>query len=214
MKEIFFSMGWQNIIESILRDLRLSIYDVEKITGVSNVILHKLKTGKTQNPTQNTIKRLEEGLNIKIDDRNPEKITYTKLEEERNNGFGNRVEIYKYPLFEKLSAGITDMVKQHSGNFTYLPAKKSDGSFALRISASSGSLNSGDVILIDPRAELTNGKLSAALLKDGRQLIGRYRQLQDGLIMIYYDNPEQEPVTVKHNECYFVYRVVGIYKEV
>lgn len=53
-------MSWQKFIEKLLVDFRYSDYDIEKLTGVSNVILHKLRTGKTKKPTQYTIRRLEE----------------------------------------------------------------------------------------------------------------------------------------------------------
>lgn len=73
-------MKWKEVLDKILRDYRLSSSEFEKITGVSNVILSHIKSGKTQSPAQLTIKKIEDGLSIKIDDSDPDNITYKEVE--------------------------------------------------------------------------------------------------------------------------------------
>jgi len=70
-------MKWSELINNILRENRISEYGLGDLTGIRQPTLHDLRVGRTKNPQQDTIRRLEEGLGIKIDDTG-EEITYEK----------------------------------------------------------------------------------------------------------------------------------------
>lgn len=73
-------MSWKKFIECIKTDLGYSIYDIEKITGISNATLYKMQNGKTKTVYSPTKRDLEKGLNITINDTDPDNVTYTKNE--------------------------------------------------------------------------------------------------------------------------------------
>lgn len=72
-------MNWKDFIEHLLSEFRLSVPDLERLAGISNVTFYKLASGETKKPYPSTIKKLESALGIRIDDSDPEKITFTKL---------------------------------------------------------------------------------------------------------------------------------------
>ena len=81
MNALFFSsMNWKDVIDQILRDFRVSDYQLAQITGITQPTLYRIRRGDTTIHNQNTIKMLEKGMKIKINDSNPENITYTKEE--------------------------------------------------------------------------------------------------------------------------------------
>jgi len=98
-------MNWKDLIESLLRDFRLSEYQLSSITGITQPTIHRIRNGVTETPTQNTIKLLEQGLKIKIDDSDPENITYKKLVPEIEWEKVEGVKIYEFPIITKVYAG-------------------------------------------------------------------------------------------------------------
>jgi len=71
-------MNWSEVINKVMRENRVSEYGLADLTGIRQPTIHDLRRRKTKNPQPNTIKRLEEGLGIKIDDTG-EEITYEKI---------------------------------------------------------------------------------------------------------------------------------------
>ena len=105
-------MNWKEFIVKLLRDFRLSSSEFEQLTGVSNVIVSKIKAGKTNAPTQNTIKRIEKALNIQIDDSDAENITYAKVEEKKSiwdNDFSKLKGVETVSFADSISKGIEEM---------------------------------------------------------------------------------------------------------
>src|SRR5690606_24699037 len=76
------------------------------------------KRGEVDKPQRNTIKRLEEGLGIRINDYNPEDITYVKessveyvpLEEAERNVYSSQT-VYK--IMGTVPAGIADLTEHN-----------------------------------------------------------------------------------------------------
>lgn len=203
-------MNWSEFITHLLDvDLRLSTVDVEKMTGIRSPIIGRWKNGFVGKPQRNTVKRLEEGLKIRIDDSDPANITYKKI---TLSGFENEIVLQnKYPLLSEIQAGVTDtMLRTHTGEFVFFVYKKSEGCFALQIVGDSmkGTFNEGDVILVDINAELANGCIVAIKLKDGRKMVKRYREIGQGYYMLYSDNTSYDPLTIHASEIEAIYRVV------
>jgi SOS-response transcriptional repressor LexA len=204
------SLNWADIINQIINDLRLSTPDIEKLTGVSDAVLSQIRNGKTTRPYPTTIKKLEDGLKIRIDNSDPNNITYKRID---LPGFENvQVPQNKYPILSEIHAGIDDvLLRSHTGEFVFFVYKKIEGCFALRIVGDSmnGTFLEGDIILCDVNAELTNGCIVAIKLKDGRKMVKRYRDIERGYYMLYSDNQSYQPVTVHASEIEAVYRVVA-----
>lgn len=207
-------MDWAGFIIQLLEhDLRLSSLEVENRTGIRLQIIDRWKKGLVGKPHRNTLRRLEDGLKINIDDRDPNNITYKKIES--NVEFEKEVGLYKYPLVSEISAGLGTMIKESSDS-VYLPYKKQENCFALKVVGNSmnGIIDEGDTVLIDMDAEVVNGNVVAVLLKDGRAFIKRYRQLEHELVQLYSNNTEYEPVIVKRQDIELIYRAVQIVKNI
>lgn len=74
-------MNWNNLLEKLMRDFRISETEMASISGLTQPTINRIRKGFTLTPNQNTIKRLEEGLKIKIDDHDPENLTYRLIGE-------------------------------------------------------------------------------------------------------------------------------------
>lgn len=74
---------WYKFIKGILRDFRETTYTLEKNYGLKGFSSKMTYLSKTENrvPNQNTIQDLEKIFNIKIDDHDPEKLTYRLISE-------------------------------------------------------------------------------------------------------------------------------------
>ena len=71
-------MNWKKFFEHFIHDLRLSPYVITQKTGLTHTLIHRLRTGQAEKPTQNTIKLLEQGSGIKMDDSAPNNFSYRK----------------------------------------------------------------------------------------------------------------------------------------
>lgn len=209
-------MIWAEIIENILMDFRCSEYELAEKTGLTQAGIHKLRKGLTEKPNQNTIKRLEEGLSIKIDDRNPEDITYKKLA--TANQPTTEYTLNKFPLITKVYGGdsMAMFVSDNISEYVLFPYPKKDRCFVVKVSGNSMNhkIEEGDLVLVDMDKEIINGCIVVARLNSGKQIIKRYRELPGGLSMFYSDNGGFEPLTMQSSEIEAIYRVVKVMKDV
>lgn len=72
-------MNWSELIAKLVRDFRLSEPELAQKAGITYPTIQRIRATKTSTPNQNTIKKIEDALQIKIDDTDPENITYIKL---------------------------------------------------------------------------------------------------------------------------------------
>lgn len=214
-KDIAF-MSWQTFLEKLLKDFRISDYELSKIAGISAPTFNRIRRGETEKPYQNTIKKIEEGLRIKIDDRDPNNITYKRLPDKIEF---EKIEpnLHEYPVITTVYGGASPnmFVAENIEEFIILPYEKKENCFAVRVKGDSMNhkVEEGDIILVDMTKEITNGSIVIARLRDGRQLIKRYRNLHPN-IMLYSDNGNYEPMFVNANDIEAIYKVVGIWKKV
>ena|SRR3990167_6661222 len=76
-------MNWAEFIIKIEEGLfgkRFSDYDLANITGISREVIYKIRKGKTTDPQQSTVSKVEEALKIKIDKNDPDNISYTRIQ--------------------------------------------------------------------------------------------------------------------------------------
>ncbi len=215
---MFTDMKWSELINTLMQDFRLSSVELEKTTGVSNAIISQLKTGRTKKPTQHTIKKLEEGLQIRIDDSDPENITYKRIEETEAAEFGEIIVTNKFPIINTVYAGGSDKMFNDRNilDFVSLPYKKTDRAFALRVQGESinGLFSNGDIVLVDMDQPYTDKNIVVVRTTRGEQYIKRFKRLNESQIMLYSDNSNYEPVILSSFEIEAIYRVVGIWRDV
>lgn len=209
-------MKWNEFIQKILDDFRYSTYDVERLTGIPHPVIHKIRTGITKRPTQFTIKRLEQGLGIKVNNSNPANITYEKVGEKQEFQVVN-AEIHAYPVVTHVYAGNSPALFQEDNikEYVQLPYGKTENCFAVKVIGDSMHhvIDEGDFLLVDMDKEISNGCIVVALLKDGKQIIKRYRAITPGEVMFYSDNGNYEPLVLPNGEIEAIYKVVGIWKK-
>ena len=202
-------MNWSAFILKIMRDFRLSENELASLCKVNQPTVNRIARGETEKPYQNTIKRIEEGLKIKIDDSNPEQITYKRNSNHSEDGENG---IIDFPLVTNIQEGLNAMVN-HQGERIAIPYKQGSNCFALIAKGDfEGLITSGDVVLVDIDIPVVNGNLVTVDLANGKNLIQRYRELGNNLIMLYADG--SEPTICQKDQIKKIYRIVRIVKEV
>lgn len=217
MLNMLVSMNWQDFIEQLLRDFRLSSLELEQKTSVSNASISQLRTGKTKKPNQFTIKNLEKGLGIRIDDRDPSNITYTIISKEDlppGHEFTDTRPAYRYPLIATVYAGEPALLDhEHVDEYSYFPYRKNNHRcFAVRVNGKSmeTTIQDGAEVLVDMDAQLADGCLVAVKLKNGNQYLKRYYNLNYVFVKLSSDNPEYGVRLIDKSDILVCYRVVMI----
>jgi len=210
-------MNWSEfIIELLEHDLRISSLEAANLTGIQQPIIDRWKRGDVQKPQRSTIKRLEEGLKIRINDRDIHNITY-----KRNEPDIQVVPIIskynEFPIISKVYAGDAPemFTDENILDTIVLPYPKKDNVFAVRVVGDSMNhvIAEGDLILVDMDKEIMNGKIVIARLRSGKQIIKRYKLVSPFEVMFYSDNGNYDPIFVNTNDIEAIYRVVYILKE-
>lgn len=210
-------MNWKKFIKVLLKEFRTSTYRLEKEHSLSSATLSGIMTGKTISPNQNTVRDLELALNIRIDDSDPENITYTKNEPERKGIPSNativedNVQFYPYPLIATVSAGpgVFDSALYHE--VFYMNFKPNGHRlFAVKVDGNSmdTTIVDGSIVLVDQDAPLTNNCIVAVMLVNGKQFIKRYKELNNEFIKLFPDNKEHESFVVTKTDIVSIYKVV------
>lgn len=223
-------MNWQDFIKYLLeQDLKLSPKEVEALTGIPQPVIDRWKTkllkrGKAQ---RNVVRRLEQGLNILIDDSDPEDIKYEKLSESKTP---RAYEIEKdpkkftvsYPILGQIPAGLAEVKETNDwpeySDLYYDPRKH----FWLQIDDEYGFsmnpfLKSGDLILCAvPPFKLKDGDLVAVRWDKTKGALKLYKEKgvgNDKLIILTSYNASESPIVLKQNEIEQIYKVVNIKKK-
>lgn len=204
-------------LEGLLRDLRLTangFQDKYEIRSFST-IMNKLKNDPEKKLHPETVGRIESALGIKIDDTNPNEITYTKkLKDTPREKFTDEIDVYSYPILATVYAGEPELLDHEVYEETTYFAYKGNGHrcFAVRVNGNSmeTTLRSGDTVLVDMDAPLEDGCLVAVKLKNGNQYIKRYYNLNFAFIKLSSDNPDYDVRLIDKNDLLACYRVVSI----
>lgn len=177
-------------------------------------IMNKLKRMPTKKLSAETIGKIEKALQIKIDDRDLNNITYQKVEEKEVQENLEAHEYNLYPVINTVAAGKGIIQDDYISEYIPFIYKKKENCFALKVygdsmDAGNGRIQDGDYVLIDKDAPITNGCRVAILLKNGLQFLKRYKDLGNDTVMLYSDNPNYEPIIVKKTDIEVIYRVVA-----
>lgn len=219
---------WKELVGRIIKDFRLSEPDFAKLTGLSQPTINRLKSGETEDPYPSTIKKIENGLGIKIDDSENHLISYRKVREielpTENQDFlreAKRITI-AYPILGQIPAGLAE-VKENSewpeySDLNYDPRKH----FWLQIDDEYGFsmnpfLKSGDLILCSvPPFKLKDGDLVAVRWDKTKGALKLYKEKTVGhekLVILASYNASESPIVLKQNEIEQIYKVVNIKKK-
>ncbi|MEW6196805.1 MAG: S24 family peptidase [Bacteroidota bacterium] len=210
-------MDWPELIKELFREHRYNTYKFEKDFGVSNVAIGKILNGITKKPNTQTIKIIENAFNIKIDDSDPNNLSYIKLPVEKKKeetDFDDKIQIIEYPILSEVFAGNPDRidveyVSQHE-SFTYF--RRNHRCFALKVNGNSmeTTLRNGDIVLVDMDLQPMDGDLVAVKLKNGNQYIKRYKDLNFAFIQLSSDNPDYGVRIIDKNDIVAIYPIVSI----
>ncbi len=219
MITILENMKWNGFIIQLLRDFRLSSSEFELKTGVSNVTVSNLKSGATKAPSQNTIRKIETSLNIKIDDSDPNNISYTKIASQdihhKLSKFEGEIRVFEFPLFYAIY-GEEKMSQVSSNDIANFAYQSSGKCFALQIPVSGieTTLHDGDIVLIDMGLVPKDGDMVAVLLKNGDQYVKRFKNLNQSYIQLSNDNGETGVRLIEKNDIEAMYRIVAVHLKV
>ncbi len=195
---------------------KIKKYELAKMTNVSDTHIKKYLTAEFD-PIK-LIERLFEAGHISINEKNwllTGQGEIFSTEEERialESGFAGAEPTYQYPVLSEVFAGEPNsFVKEHFEEYYSFPYKKNDNRcFVLRVNGESmeSTLSSGDLVLCDMDAPLTENCLVAVKLSNGNQYIKRYREVNYAFIQLSSDNPNYDTRLIDKKDIVAIYRVV------
>lgn len=209
-------MKWKEFSKKLFKnDFRLSPLDVQNLTGIKQPTINRWYTGEIGLPQRGTLKKIEKALNIKIDDSDPDNITYTRLPElPKDLKFDDAIPAYRYPVLATVYAGEPDLLNHENVDeyqyFTY--RKNGNRCFAVKVNGKSmeTTLHNGDIVLVDMDTEISDGDLVAVKLKNGNQYIKRYYDENAAFIRLASDNKDYGVRLIDKNDIVSIFRVVQI----
>lgn len=71
-----------------------------------------------------------------------------------------------------------------------------------------GTIAPGEILTIDVKAEINNGNVVAAKLKNGTSIVSRFMNLGNEKVKFYYDNNTFAPITVNSDQIESISRVI------
>lgn len=228
---IFSYMNWKDFLEALLNDFRLSTYELAEKTGLTQPTIYRLRTGETEKPTANTIKRIEEGLNIKINDADPKNITYAYSGSNKLNylerpvktpaevKFNDSYEIkeWELPIYGDIPAGIAEFNGYHATETVTLDSRKQ---FMLRVDKQNGEsmvplLRPGDLVVCELGSKVRPGDIVAAKWGHNQaaiKLYGDNSKLPGTVILESYNRATDLVILNVDKELLTIAKVVHIIK--
>lgn len=221
-------MNWKTFIEHLLSEFRLSVPDLEKSAGISNVTFYKLVSGETKKPYPSTIKKIETALGIRIDDSDPENITYSRVPINLNREAVHEdrlsAEKTRWPLVvgfvpASTNGGVTTFFEESMEEkpLDYQP----DDNFWLRVDLRNGEsmvplINPGDYVLVSRTEKPKHGDIVFVLFLDEPGNRGAVKMLipmefDSNMIAFYSYNAQHSPIVKKREQCR-IYKVKLIEK--
>ncbi len=179
----------------------VSIEMAKKIATLFDVAIDYL-LGNTDTPNSPSIKEILEAFNKSV-------------EEKQKNSILTKVKLKLIPVYDGANAGEIGAFPDANviQFFATIPID-STGRYGVIIHGDSmePEIRDGDVAVIDPNQEVSNGK-KAVVSVDGGVLVKRiYRQ--NGTVTLVSDNPEYPPIVIKSSDfpIYLLGKVVWILK--
>lgn len=221
------TMNWTIFISHLLKEFRLSSYQLQKQFNINSAIISNLRNGRTKAPNEETIRQLEVALGIKIDDSDPENITYIRLDGPDGIPIESTVplpEKKKWPLVvgfvpASTNGGVTTFFEEsiEEKPLDYQP----DDNFWLRVDLRNGEsmvplINPGDYVLVSRTEKPKHGDIVFALFLDEPGNRGAIKMLiqmdfDTNMFAFYSFNAQHGPIVKKREHCR-IYKVKLIEK--
>lgn len=221
-------MNWKDFIEHLLSEFRLSVPDLERLAGISNVTFYKLVSGETKKPYPSTIKKLETALSIRIDDSDPENITFTRLNTDRSfdqTGLMREPAKPRWPMVLGFVPASTNgsVSSYYEESIEEKPLDYSpDECFWLRVDLRNGDsmlplVNPGDYVLVSRIEKPKHGDMVFVLFLDEPGAKGAIKILismenDPSAVAFYSYNAQHLPIVKKRENCR-IYKVKLIEKK-
>jgi len=216
-------MTWNVFIEKLLKEFRLSENELANMIDMSQAAVNKWRKSTSKKPYQNTIRKIEKALNIRIDDSDPTNISFIKFEsdnaeaESDNNG----TYIAHLKVANTIPAGISEInevfdehTKEYrfdSNNHIYLQIDENNGDSLAPI------VQPGDYVIIDlSNSNPRNNDIAAVKWKDNngkiQYAVKIYNQIEGG-VLLTSTNINVPPKMISHQQVLAKYKVIGIWKD-
>lgn len=221
-------MNWKDFIEHLLSEFRLSVPDLERLAGISNVTFYKLASGETKKPYPSTIKKLETALSIRIDDTDPENITFTRLHSDRSF---DQPEVMREPAKPRWPMVLGFVPASTNGSVsTYYEESieekpldySPDDNFWLRVDLRNGDsmlplVSPGDYVLVSRIEKPKHGDMVFVLFLDEPTARGAIKIMigteNDPATVAFYSYNSQHAPIIKKRESCRLYKVKLIEKK-
>lgn len=219
---------WKELISKIIKDFRLSEQDFAKLTGLSQPTINRLRAGDTDDPYPSTIKKIENGLGVRIDESDPNQLNYERIREvdltidATDLARDTKKFTVSYPILGQIPAGLAEVKETNDwpeySDLYYDPRKH----FWLQIDDEYGFsmnpfLKSGDLILCAvPPFKLKDGDLVAVRWDKTKGALKLYKEKgigNDKLIILTSYNASESPIVLRQDEIEQIYKVVNIKKK-
>ena len=222
---------WKDFILKLMKDFRLSENEFSKLTGITQSAINRLKLGETIKPYPSTIKKIEDGLKIKIYD-SEDSITYRKMSETFDYVFPIKDEsafygvdksnVLSYPVLGTIPAGLAEVKENNDWpeyeDLYYDPSNH----FWLRVDNEFGYsmtpfINPGDLVLfqIKPK-KIIDGDLVAVRWDKTKGALKLYKEKFIGnhkLIILSSYNAAEQPIILNEMEIEHIYKAILIKKK-
>lgn len=218
LQKINLEMNWSEFIKYLFdQELRLSPQEGEKLTGIRYQIIDRWKRGNIGKPQRNTIKRLEEGLGIKINDSDPDNITYTKVEEKPKPD--NKIIERTYRVVGEIGAGVLEVDELFQDEYVTVTFDPSNNQL-FRIKSEKYSMAPtvmpGDMIVIDLAAKPKPGDMVVIGWRENGKAHGALKILntvRDDFLAFTSINPAEPLLIVPRKELIKMFKVKQVIKE-
>ena len=207
--------NYYELLQELIRDFRSSSYEMENKYGIKgfSVKMSELKKDPNRKLTQKSIADIENALNIKINDRDPDNITYKKLADTKVGGFEGEIPVAKIPLLSEVYAGEPQYLDTefHDEYHFFVSTKPNHRCFALRVSGKSmeTTLKDGAIVVVDMDAEYKEGDIVAVRLKNGEQYIKRFYDMNYAFIKLTSDNSDYGVRLIDKEHIDKIYKVAS-----
>jgi phage repressor protein C with HTH and peptisase S24 domain len=180
-----------------------------------STIYNKLKNDPEKRLHPETIAKIEQALNIRVDDSDPNNITYVKIGPQTSEEMEGALPVQMIPILATVYAGEPDQLytEIHDQEMPVLNLIPGHRYYGLVVSGKSmeTTLRDGDKIVVDMDAPLEDSCLVAVKLKNGHQYVKRYYNINYAFIQLSSDNKDYGVRVIDKNDVAACHRVVSVY---
>lgn len=221
------TMNWTIFISHLLKEFRLSSYQLQKQFNINSAIISNLRNGRTKSPNEETIRQLEVALGIRIDDSDPENIRYTRIDagDIPSDVPVQNVEKRRWPMVLGFVPASTNgnVSTYYEESIEEKPLDYSpDDNFWLRVDLRNGDsmlplVNPGDYVLVSRIEKPKHGDMVFVLFLDEPVAKGAIKILismenDPSAVAFYSYNAQHLPIVKKRENCR-IYKVKLIEKK-